>query len=153
MVTKQVRKTVKKTDKAIMEPPAPIPAPVTELKDSLDADKRLQLELLKLGKDAKNVYIESEDDPDAFKEHPQIIICNLDPKEYVYPIMMKLEHSNIVRLHALNNYLSTTLRIVDMFNWCMDLRLKRKRVTVHNKTGKKFIVNEYILEKIPACRR
>jgi hypothetical protein len=40
-----------------------------------------------------------------------------------------------------------------MFNWCMDLRLKRKRVTVHNKTGKKFIVNEYILEKIPACRR
>lgn len=114
---------------------------------------KYEKELEKLGDEASNVFVPDEDNPDQFKKHPKIIICSTNPQKYMYPIMLKLEHSNIVRLQALNPYISTVLRIVDLFDWCMVLRLKRKRQAMNDKTNKKLITNEFILEKIPACRR
>lgn len=114
-------------------------------------DTKLDLELKKLGK--AKVYVDTEDDPDDFKEYPLIVVCKHEPREYIYPIMIKLENSNIIRLTAMNNYISTVLRICELFNWCIDIRLKRKRQMEHIVSKKTLIVNEYILEKIPACRR
>lgn len=115
-------------------------------------DNKLELELKKLGKDAKNVFVESEDTPDDFKQYPKIVVCTLDPARYIYPIMIKLEHSNIIKLESLNNYVPCILRLVELLKWSMDLRLKRKRQSIMEKTGRILLTNEYILEKIPACR-
>lgn len=114
-------------------------------------DQKLEQELKKLG-NAK-IFVESEETPDDFKQYPLIVVCKDSPKEYSYPLLMKLETSNLVRLTAMNNHLATCLRIVDMLSWCLDIRLKRKRQINHAKTGKILIVNEIVLEKIPACRR
>ena len=122
----------------------------TKIKKKID--KRLQKELDKLGKEAQNIFVESKDNPDKYKEYPKIVVCSLDPQIYIYPIMLKLENSDIVKLEALNNYVSTILRVCELFQWCMDLRLKRKRQSINEKTGRILITNEYVLEKIPACR-
>lgn len=114
-------------------------------------DEKLQAELAKLGN--ADIFEPSKNNPDDFKEFPVIVVCKTNPKDYIYPIMLKLEHSNIVRLTAMNRYIATVLRICDLFTWCMDTRLKRKRVMRHIETNKPLIVNEYILEKIPPCRR
>jgi hypothetical protein len=109
-------------------------------------------ELDRLEKLSKDVFIESEDNPDDFKNYPKIVVCTLDPQKYAYPMLLKMENSNIVRIEVMNNYVSTVLRLIDLFRWCMDIRLKRKRVSIQMSTGKKIVVNEFILEKIPACR-
>lgn len=113
-------------------------------------DKKLEVELKKLG--STKVFVESEDSPDYYKEHPLIVVCKNNPRDYIYPMMIKLETSNIVRLTAMNNYVSTVLRLADLFKWCMDIRIKRKRQMKHIESGKILIVNEFVLEKIPACR-
>jgi len=114
-------------------------------------DTKLEFELRKLGKDAEKVFVESEDNPDDFKKYPKIVVCSLDPGRYIYPMMIKLENSNIVKLESLNNYIPCVLRLIELVKWSMDLRLRRKRQTTSEK-GKVLITNEFILEKIPACR-
>jgi hypothetical protein len=114
------------------------------------SDEILEREIKKLG--TTKLYVDSEDDPDQFKDYPLIVVCKANPKDYIYPVMMKLETSNIVRLTAMNKYISTVLRIIELYNWCLDVRIKRKRQMNHIETGKTLIVNEYVLEKIPACR-
>ena len=121
-------------------------------KEEPEMDAKLKLELDKLGREAEKVFIESEDNPDNWGKYPKLVVCSTEPQKYVYPLLLQLEHSNVIRLHALNNYVPTILRLQEMMIWCMDLRLKRKRMVINN-SGKKLIVNEYVLEKIPACRR
>lgn len=123
---------------------------VKKEKDTMD--DKLRLELEKLGHEANKVFVETEDNPDNWKQYPKIVVCSLDPQKYIYPVILKLEVSNVVRLESLNNYVSTILRICELFTWCMDIRLKRKRQSMNTRTGKILITNEYILEKIPACR-
>lgn len=115
-------------------------------------DVKLKIEIDKLGDEARNVFVDSEDSPDDFRNYPKIVVCKLDPGNYIYPTILKLENNNIIKYEALNNYVSTVLRVIELFSWCMDLRLKRKRISIQKSTGKKLLVNEYILEKIPACR-
>ncbi len=131
MVKKKIKVIVKKTKKEV--------------------DKKLEMELKKLG-NTNNIFIESEGTPDDFKDYPLIVICKTNPKDYVYPVLIKLENNNIVRLSCMNNYISTVLRVIDLFKWSLDVRLQRKRQMKHIESGKILIVNEYILEKIPACR-
>lgn len=136
---KMTKKTTEKTKKKSPDKPK-----------KEQSDKILEREIKKLG--TTKLYVESEDEPDQFKDYPLIVVCKANPKDYIYPVMMKLETSNIVRLTAMNKYISTVLRIIELYNWCLDVRIKRKRQMNHIETGKVLIVNEYILEKIPACR-
>lgn len=133
----------KKTEEKKQIPKAPE-------KDTQKSDVILEREIKKLG--TTKLYVESEDDPDQWKDYPLIVVCKNNPKDYIYPLMMKLETSNIVRLTAMNKYISTVLRIIELYHWCLDVRIKRKRQMNHIETKKALIVNEYILEKIPACR-
>ncbi len=86
----------------------------------------------------EKVFVESEDNPDDFKQYPKIVVCTLDPGRYIYPMMIKLENSNIVKLESLNNYIPCILRLIELVKWSMDLRLRRKRQTTSEK-GKVLI--------------
>lgn len=122
-------------------------------KEVQEHDKLFQRELEKLGKEADDIFIETETNVDNFKQYPELIVCKHDPMPYLYPMMMKLEHHNIVRLLCMNKYTSTILRLSEIINWGVDIRLRRKKIVIQRGSTRKLIVNEFILEKIPACRR
>jgi len=99
-----------------------------------------------------DVFVESAETPDDFKEFPKFVVCTTDPKNYAYPMLLKFDTCDIVRIQVMNKYVPCALRLIDLFKWCVDVRVKRKRVSTQIKTNKNIIVNEYVLHKIPACR-
>ena len=88
-------------------------------------------------------------------ESKPIIIADKLPKEYAWVIIMELQHSDYVVLRAIDKYLGTVERLVNVFD---NLGIKEESrengvKTINLKNNTHIIVNQFILRKIPPLRK
>ena len=93
-----------------------------------------------------------EIDEDEYSEYPIVIIAG-DPQKCIWPIMIRLEQYNGIRLHACEPYMPTVSRIKELTGRYLEEVDRRKIVVKNRKTNQELEITETVFEFIPACKR
>jgi len=92
-------------------------------------------------------------DKDEEYGHYPILIVAGETSKYVWPIMLRLEKNNGIKLHACEPHVPTISRLKELTGRYLE-EVRRENIEVINEKNKhKLQVTEVVLEFIPACRR